>query len=69
MSGPIPKGKRDEITHACPPGDSDFTPCCGRSFSELPATDRVTLNPGLVTCGRFPGSPFRRLRRWSVKNR
>jgi hypothetical protein len=41
------------ITHLCPPGDSDLTACCGRSPHELLA-DRITLDPSLVTC---PGKP------------
>jgi hypothetical protein len=39
-----------EVTHACPPGDSGLTPCCGKTPLELPRTDRLTLDPSLVTC-------------------
>jgi len=41
-----------EITHACPVGDSNETPCCGLSPFELPMTDRMTLVPELVNCSR-----------------
>jgi hypothetical protein len=39
-----------ETTHACPKRGSGVTPCCGRSPFELPRTDRLTLDPALVTC-------------------
>lgn len=39
-----------ETTHACPVGDGAFTPCCDRTPFELPRTDRMTLDPALVTC-------------------
>ena len=45
----------DEVTHACPPGDAAVTPCCGRTPFELPRTDRMTLDPTLVTCARAAG--------------
>ena len=38
-------------THACPPGDSGTMPCCGRTPFEVPGSDRMTLDPALVTCG------------------
>jgi hypothetical protein len=41
-----------ETVHACPPGDSAVTPCCGQIPFELPRTDRLTLDAELVTCGR-----------------
>lgn len=40
----------DEVTHACPPGDSALTPCCGLTPFELPLTDQLTLDPELVDC-------------------
>jgi len=46
-----------EIVHACPPGDKLLTPCCGQSPHELPFSDRMTLDPALVTCGGKPESP------------
>lgn len=39
-----------EITHQCPPDGRGFTPCCGKTPFELPRTDRMTLDPSLVTC-------------------
>lgn len=39
-----------EVTHACPPVGSGVTPCCGRTPFELPRDDKMTLDPGLVTC-------------------
>jgi len=39
-----------ELVHACPPGGSSVTPCCGRSPFEMLA-DRMTLDAALVTCG------------------
>lgn len=39
-----------ETTHACPPEGSGVTPCCDRTPFELPMTDRMTLDPSLVTC-------------------
>ena len=40
-----------EITvHACPPEGSGLTPCCQRPPLELPRTDRMTSEPGDVTC-------------------
>jgi hypothetical protein len=41
-----------EVTHACPPEGEGLTPCCGRTPFELPMTDRMTLDPALVTCVR-----------------
>ena len=43
---------RVEITHHCPPGQQSLTPCCGKTPFELPHTDRMTLDPAMVTCGR-----------------
>jgi hypothetical protein len=42
------------VVHGCPPDGSGLTPCCRRTPLELPATDRITSNPGNVTC---PGPP------------
>jgi hypothetical protein len=39
-----------EVTHQCPPDGQGFTPCCGKTPFELPRTDRITLDPSLVTC-------------------
>ncbi len=41
-----------EIVHACPPEGSGIMPCCGRTPFDAPLTDRMTLDPALVTCGR-----------------
>ena len=35
--------------HMCPP-EGDVMPCCGLTPFEVPRTDRMTLNPRLVTC-------------------
>jgi hypothetical protein len=40
----------DEIVHACPLPGSGRTPCCDRTPFELEHTDRLTLDPLLVTC-------------------
>jgi hypothetical protein len=42
-----------EVLHAQPEAGLSFSPCCGRTLTELPRYDRVTLNPELVTCGRL----------------
>lgn len=39
-----------EIVHECPPIGSGLTLCCNRTPFELPITDRMTLQPELVTC-------------------
>lgn len=39
-----------EVTHACPPKGSEVMPCCDRTPFEVPLTDRMTLEPNLVTC-------------------
>jgi hypothetical protein len=39
-----------EIIHLCPPDGMIFTPCCGETPFDLPRTDRMTLDPSLVTC-------------------
>ena len=44
-----------EIVHACPPDGGGLTPCCGKTPFELPRTDRMTLDPSLVTCIRSGG--------------
>lgn len=43
-----------EIVHACPPGSSGVTPCCGRTPFELDPRSRMTIRAELVTCGRQP---------------
>lgn len=37
--------------HATPPHGESTTPCCDAAPTELPADDRLTLNPDAVTCG------------------
>jgi hypothetical protein len=44
------KGGRAEVVHRCPRFGSGITPCCERTPWELPRTDRMTLDPALVTC-------------------
>jgi hypothetical protein len=39
-----------ETVHACPPGNSSLTPCCGRTPFELTRTDRLTYDPAEITC-------------------
>lgn len=48
-----------EITHQCPPEGSGLMPCCGRTPLQVPDTDRLTLDPALVTCPKrsFPDTP------------
>lgn len=41
------------LVHLCPDHGKAVTPCCGALPFELPRTDRITLNPDDVTCGRF----------------
>jgi hypothetical protein len=41
------------LTHACPRAGSDgIMPCCGELPGGVPVTDRITLDPALVTCGK-----------------
>ncbi|MER7815629.1 hypothetical protein [Streptomyces sp. NPDC096153] len=40
----------EQACHACPPGGSGLTPCCGRTPLELPHTDLMTRDSALVTC-------------------
>jgi hypothetical protein len=42
-----------EELHAPPEAAELGSPCCGRSLAQLPAYDRITLDPGQVTCGRL----------------
>ncbi len=42
-------GPKAEMVHACPPGGSGLTPCCGRTPFELPLTDRIS-SEAPVTC-------------------
>jgi hypothetical protein len=44
--------QRAEVTHQCPPDSGGLMPCCGLTPFEVPRTDRMTLDPALVTCGR-----------------
>lgn len=41
-----------ETTHQCPPEGSGTMPCCDRTPFEVPDSDRMTLEPELVTCTR-----------------
>lgn len=39
------------LIHACPPDGGDgLMSCCGQTPSGVPRTDRMTLDPALVTC-------------------
>lgn len=41
-----------ETIHECPePGGGGLMPCCGRTPFEVPRSDRMTRDPGNVTCG------------------
>lgn len=40
------------VVHLSPLKDSGIMPCCGRTPFEVPSTDRMTLEPEQVTCGR-----------------
>jgi hypothetical protein len=40
---------RVAVVHACPPDGESLMPCCGRTPFEALA-DRITIDPGLVTC-------------------
>jgi hypothetical protein len=45
-----------ETTHQCPPdGGGGLMPCCGLTPFEVPRTDRMTLDPALVTCHKEGG--------------
>jgi hypothetical protein len=46
-----------ETTHLCPPDGGGLMPCCGRTPFEVPRTDRMTLDPSLVTCHADPFVP------------
>lgn len=45
---------RQSITHACPRGSSNVTPCCDRLVWELPRSDRLSLHPDLINCEAKP---------------
>jgi hypothetical protein len=48
--------QRAEATHQCPPdGGGGLMPCCGLTPFEVPRTDRMTLDPALVTCHKEGG--------------
>jgi hypothetical protein len=49
-------GREEETVHRCPVGDAGLTPCCGRTPSELPNTDRLTADDHLVTCAGAPAA-------------
>ncbi len=44
-----------ETTHMCPPDGGNVMPCCSLTPWEVPRTDRMTLDPALVTCGKEAG--------------
>lgn len=43
-----------EIVHLSPTTGSPYTVCCSRSPFDIPRTDRLTEDPGLVTCTGTP---------------
>jgi hypothetical protein len=43
--------KASAVTHRCPPGDSGTMPCCGLTPFEVPASDRISEDQRMVTCG------------------
>ena len=47
-----------ETVHACPPTGSGLTPCCGKTPFELSGSDRLTLDPALVTCAPQEPKPL-----------
>lgn len=49
--GEEPMSTATETTHQCPALGSGVTQCCERTPFEVPRTDRMTLDPALVTCG------------------
>jgi hypothetical protein len=52
------------VVHACPrPADDGIMPCCGRTPFEVVLTDRMTLDPALVTCERQAQRDAAELRR------
>jgi hypothetical protein len=44
-----------ETVHACPPDGGGPMPCCGRTPFEASRWHRMTMEPGLVTCGGTGG--------------
>jgi hypothetical protein len=38
------------VIHICPPKGWFTMPCCGQTPFDTPLTDRMTMDPGLVTC-------------------
>lgn len=49
-----------DVVHLSPRLGHGLTPCCRRRHDELPAGERITLYPSLVTCpGRDWGGPVR----------
>lgn len=43
--------EEQETVHRCPPKGSGIMPCCDKTPFEVPRTDRMTVDPALVTCG------------------
>lgn len=39
-----------EVVHRCPPLGASLMPCCAQWPSDIPRTDRLTMDPALVTC-------------------
>jgi prevent-host-death family protein len=50
-------GSLGEITHQSPPEGEYVMPCCGLTPFEAPRTDRMTLDPSLVTCRKEGSQP------------
>jgi hypothetical protein len=49
-----------EVIHQCPPDGSGLMPCCGRTPFEVPQSNRITLDPTMVTCALLSDSPVTR---------
>ncbi|MGN7139049.1 hypothetical protein [Streptomyces pseudogriseolus] len=45
-----------EVVHGCPPVGSGLTPCCGRTPSELPRTDRISSEAPITCTGPAAGA-------------
>lgn len=43
--------EKPAVIHQCPPEGSGIMPCCGRTPFER-RSDRITVDPKLVTCGK-----------------
>ena len=59
MTDDLILGNTQSVVHVCPPDGTGITPCCGHTPYDLPANDRITTLPDLVTCDiRPPSGPL-----------